>query len=68
MMAFTRASESRVLLAGGMCTASGCLRLLELFLPHAKEVFIAHQGFDEVGLPVACKDIDYAIEAFAPRD
>jgi hypothetical protein len=25
-------------------------------------VFLAHQGFDEVGLPVACSDIDYALK------
>jgi O-antigen biosynthesis protein len=25
-------------------------------------MFIAHQGFDQVGLPVACSDIDYALK------
>ena len=32
------------------------------FLATRREVFIAHQGFDEVGLPVACSDIDYALK------
>jgi GT2 family glycosyltransferase/Flp pilus assembly protein TadD len=32
------------------------------FLATRREVFIAHQGFDEIGLPVACSDIDYALK------
>jgi hypothetical protein len=32
------------------------------FLATRREVFLAHQGFDEVGLPVACSDTDYALK------
>jgi O-antigen biosynthesis protein len=32
------------------------------FLATRREVFLAHQGFDEVGLPVAFSDIDYALK------
>jgi O-antigen biosynthesis protein len=32
------------------------------FLATRREVFLAHQGFDEVGLPVACSDSDYALK------
>jgi GT2 family glycosyltransferase/tetratricopeptide (TPR) repeat protein len=32
------------------------------FLATRREVFLAHRGFDEVGLPVACSDTDYALK------
>jgi O-antigen biosynthesis protein len=32
------------------------------FLATRRGVFLAHQGFDEVGLPVACSDTDYALK------
>jgi GT2 family glycosyltransferase len=32
------------------------------FLATRREVFLTHRGFDEVGLPVACSDIDYALK------
>jgi GT2 family glycosyltransferase/tetratricopeptide (TPR) repeat protein len=32
------------------------------FLATRREAFLAHQGFDEIGLPVACSDTDYALK------
>jgi GT2 family glycosyltransferase/Tfp pilus assembly protein PilF len=32
------------------------------FLATRREVFLTHQGFDEVALPVACSDTDYALK------
>ena len=32
------------------------------FLATRREIFLAHRGFDEVGLPVACSDTDYALK------
>ena len=32
------------------------------FLATRRDVFLAHRGFDEVGLPVACSDTDYALK------
>jgi len=32
------------------------------FLATRRGVFLAHQGFDEIGLPVACSDTDYALK------
>jgi GT2 family glycosyltransferase/Tfp pilus assembly protein PilF len=32
------------------------------FLATRRSVFLAHHGFDEVGLPVACSDSDYALK------
>jgi GT2 family glycosyltransferase/tetratricopeptide (TPR) repeat protein len=32
------------------------------FLATRREVFLAHRGFDEAGLPVACSDTDYALK------
>ena len=32
------------------------------FLATRHEVFLAHRGFDEIGLPVACSDTDYALK------
>jgi hypothetical protein len=32
------------------------------FLATRRDVFLAHRGFDEFGLPVACSDTDYALK------
>jgi hypothetical protein len=32
------------------------------FVATCGKVFLAHRGFDEIGLPVACSDIDYTLK------